>query len=61
MLQQDKQFVFRKYMDFYNKNGYLPKYFNPYNCSELTSIAPTVTTQCGSSTSKWLDELLGGA
>ena len=25
--------------------------FNPYNCSEITDIALTITTQCGSMTS----------
>lgn len=44
-------YVNKKYADFYKKNGYIPKMFNPYNCSEITDIAPTVTTQCGSMTS----------
>lgn len=25
--------------------------FNPYNCSEITDITPTIITQCGSMTS----------
>ena len=33
------------------KNGYIPKMFNPYNCAEISDYAPTVTTQCGSTTS----------
>ena len=36
---------------FTKKHGYIPKMFNPYNCSEITDIAPTITTQCGSMTS----------
>ena len=38
-------YVNRKYTEFYNKYGYLPKIFNPYNCSEITDFAPTLTAQ----------------
>ena len=44
-------FIFEKYKEFYEKNGYIPKMFNPYNTTEITDIAPTITTQCGSTTS----------
>lgn len=44
-------YVNKKYTEFYKKYGYIPKMFNPYNCSEITDIAPTITTQCGSMTS----------
>ena len=44
-------YVNKKYTEFYKKHGYIPKMFNPYNCSEITDIAPTITTQCGSMTS----------
>lgn len=44
-------FVESKYKEFFNKNGYIPEMFNPYNCSEVTDISPTTTTQCGSTTS----------
>jgi hypothetical protein len=44
-------FVFEKYKEFYKKNGYIPKMFNPYNTTEIADIAPTITTQCGSTTS----------
>ena len=44
-------YVNKKYTEFYKKHGYIPKMFNPYNCSEITDIAPTLTTQCGSMTS----------
>lgn len=37
------------YERFYRDNGYFPKMFNAYNCQEVTDIAPTVTTSCGSS------------
>lgn len=39
------EYVNRKYKEFYEKNGYLPKMFNPYNCAEITDIAPTITAQ----------------
>ena len=39
-----------KYEEFYNKKGYIPKMFNPYNCSEIKDIAPTLATDCGSLT-----------
>mgnify|MGYP005972934539 FL=1 len=44
-------YVNKKYTEFYKKHGYIPKMFNSYNCSEITDIAPTLTTQCGSMTS----------
>lgn len=43
-------FVGRAYKQFIKKNGYVPEYFNPYNCAEIKTIAPTVTSQCGSTT-----------
>ena len=38
------------YEDFYKKNGYIPKMFNPYNCAEIVDIAPTITSACGATT-----------
>ena len=38
-------YVNKKYTEFYNKYGYLPQIFNPYNCTELTEYAPTLTSQ----------------
>jgi hypothetical protein len=32
---------------FYSEKGYFPKYFNAYNCAEITDIAPTITAACG--------------
>ena len=43
-------FVISAYKEFYEKNGYIPEMFNPYNCSEITDIAPTLTSTCGSTT-----------
>ena len=38
-------YVNKKYKKFYDKNGYIPKYFNPYNTTELKDVAPTLTAQ----------------
>lgn len=38
------------YEDFYRKHGYIPRMFNPYNCSEIIDIAPTITSACGVTT-----------
>lgn len=37
-------FVISAYKKFYEKYGYIPEMFNPYNCSEITDIAPTLTS-----------------
>ena len=41
-------FVLKKYKQFYDKYGYIPPIFNPYNCAEIKDIAPCVTANCGS-------------
>lgn len=46
-----KQFISNKYKNFIEENGYIPDMFNPYNNAEIKDIAPTQTTQCGSTTS----------
>lgn len=51
LVVESNTFVERGYKDFAEKNGYLPEMFNPYNRAEITEEAPTVTTQCGSTTS----------
>ena len=40
--------MIESYKRFCESNGYFPKMFNAYNCQEVTDIAPTVTTSCGS-------------
>lgn len=37
--------------EFIDKKGYIPNMYNPYNNSEIKDIAPTQSTQCGSTTS----------
>lgn len=44
-------FVKRKINEYIEENGYLPEMFNPYNKQKIVDIAPTQTTQCGTSTS----------
>lgn len=44
-------YVKGKLDEFYNKNGYIPKLFNAYNCSEIKDKSPTQTVYCGSQTS----------
>lgn len=41
-------FIFKKYVQFIERNGYFPMMFQPYNCSEITDISPTLTANCGS-------------
>ena len=40
-------FIFKKYVQFIERNGYFPSMFNPYHCSEITDISPTLTANCG--------------
>ena len=44
-------YVGRKVKEFIDKYGYIPNKFNPYNNAEIKDIAPTQSTQCGSTTS----------
>lgn len=50
-ISNEYQFAKDKCMEFYNKNGYLPEMFNPYNQAEVKDIAPTQTTSCNRSCS----------
>ena len=43
-------YVLKKYKKFYKEHRYIPPLFNPYNCYEIGDIAPTITSQCGSTT-----------
>lgn len=43
-------YTLNKYKEFYDKNGYIPKMFNPYNCKEITDKAPCLTAQGNSVT-----------
>ncbi len=50
-VKDKKSYVFQKYENFYDKNNYIPEKFNPYNEKEIEDICPTLSTQCGSTTS----------
>lgn len=50
-LVKEDSYIEKKYKDFFDKNGYIPEMFNPYNESEIQDIAPTQTTQCGNTAS----------
>ena len=43
-------FCLKKYQEFYEKYDYIPTMFNPYNCAEITDIAPCLATNCGCTT-----------
>ena len=38
-------YVNKKYEEFQEEHGYIPEFFNPYNRTELSDIAPTLTAQ----------------
>lgn len=39
-----------KYIEFVEKHGYIPRVFQPYNCADVSDLAPTVTASCGGTT-----------
>lgn len=39
----------KKYAEFYEKHGYIPEYFVPYNGTECTDYAPTLTANSNTS------------
>lgn len=41
-------YIADKYLEFYRRYGYLPKYFEPYNTREITDLAPTLSTRSNS-------------
>lgn len=47
----EESYVSKKYSEFEKENGYIPELFNPYNKTEITDVAPTQTTEYGSTTS----------
>lgn len=50
-LVKELSYVEKKYKDFFDKKGYIPEMFNPYNESEIKDVAPTQSTYSGSITS----------
>jgi len=39
-------YIANRLIEFVEKKGYIPKFFNPYNCSDCGELAPTATTAC---------------
>ncbi len=46
----DNSYIEKKYKEFIDKNGYIPKIFNPYNTKEVNDVSNTITAACGSTT-----------
>lgn len=44
-ISDETSYVTKKYIEFYKKKGYIPRYFNAYNCKEITDTAPTLITK----------------
>ncbi len=51
----------KKYTEFYEKHGYIPKYFVPYNGTECTDYAPTLTANSNTSPTHTGTVLIMGA
>lgn len=51
LIAEEKEipYIERKYQEFFDKNGYIPDMFNPYNVAEIKDIPPTQTSNCGGS------------
>ena len=47
ILLPDSPYVRRKYMEFYEKHGYIPEFFQPYNCAEVIDYSNTLTISTG--------------
>ncbi len=45
---KNKSYVTRQYIEFYNKNHYIPKYFNAKDKKEITDYVRALTTSSGS-------------
>lgn len=43
-------YINRQYKKFYEKHGYLPEFFQAYNCAEVVDCASTLATSCGNAT-----------
>lgn len=48
----NKKYIQKAYIKFFEKNGRVPKFFNPYDVREYNDYSPTLTTHCGSPTCK---------
>lgn len=46
----DRNWLEQKMHEFIKKYGYIPRVFCPYNCTDVSDLAPTVTASCGGAT-----------
>ena len=49
LIVENKSWIEKKYTEFYEKYGYIPGYFVPYNGTECTDYAPTLTANSNTS------------
>lgn len=49
LVVEKKSWLEKKYAEFYEKHGYIPEYFVPYNGTECTDYAPTLTANSNTS------------
>lgn len=49
LIVEKKSWIEKKYTEFYEKHGYIPEYFIPYNGTECTDYAPTLTANSNTS------------
>lgn len=49
LVVEKKSWLEKKYVEFYEKHGYIPEYFIPYNGTECTDYAPTLTANSNTS------------
>lgn len=49
LVVENKSWLEKKYTEFYEKHGYIPEYFVPYNGTECTDYAPTLTANSNTS------------
>ena len=49
LVVEKQSWLEKKYTDFYEKHGYIPEYFVPYNGTEVKDFAPTLTANSNTS------------
>lgn len=49
IVETDESWLQKKYRKFYEKYGYIPKYFEPYNGKEVVDYSPTITANSNTS------------
>ena len=49
LIVENKSWLEKKYTEFYEKYGYIPEYFVPYNGTECTGYASTLTANSNTS------------